>query len=68
MSNYFSYGSAVHCERCEKLIPTENIIWDHDYDYDGNDRVHTYGQYKCITCGPITFPTNDPDEDDENDN
>ena len=63
---YTELYSHVYCDKCNRKIAEENIIWDHDYDYDGNDRIHNYGKYTCQHCQySNTFPTNDPYEDEE---
>lgn len=66
---YIEEYSDVHCSKqaCGKLIPTEHINWDYTFDYDGNDRIHTYGRYSCPYCGhDESFNTNNPygDEDE----
>lgn len=53
---------SVCCDKCGEH--PEFIIWDYSFDYDGNDRVHTYGQYKCKCGDSRIFSTNDPYEDD----
>jgi hypothetical protein len=41
------------------------FIYD-DYDYDGNDRVHTYNRYHCDACDrSIIKATNNPYEDEK---
>lgn len=62
------YSGKVYCSKshCGKLVPTDNINWDHTFDYDGNDRVHTYGRYHCPYCShEETFSTNDPYENED---
>jgi hypothetical protein len=68
--DYISEYSDVYCskEACGKLILPENINWDYTFDYDGNDRVHTYGRYHCSYCNhEESFNTNDPYENDDDD-
>lgn len=65
---YSQYSDSIYCKKsnCNELIPSENIDWDSTFDYDGNDRIHTYGRYRCPFCGDdSSFPTNDPYENDD---
>jgi hypothetical protein len=60
--NYFENPKDVRCDKCD--VHPENIIWDYTFDYDGNDRIHEYGQYTC-KCGHwATFATNNPYDDE----
>lgn len=60
--NFVSSPEDVRCESC-KAIP-ETIIWDFDFDHDGNERVHTYGKYRCQCGDSEVFQTNDPYDDE----
>ena len=62
------YSGDMYCEKsnCNQVIPPDNIDWDYSFDYDGNDRIHTYGHYRCVSCGhDASFSTNDPYENDD---
>lgn len=63
--NFFNCRSDVRCEKCDKH--PQFIIWDHDFDYDGNDRIHEYGNYRCQCGDSRNFKTNDPYEDEDQD-
>ena len=61
--NFYNNSESVICEKCN--THPEQIIWDYDFDYDGNERVHEYGKYICICGDSRTFETNDPYEDED---
>lgn len=60
--DFYNTPDSVRCEKCA-ANPAE-IIWEYDFDYDGNDRVHEYGKYTCICGDSSTFSTNAPYEEE----
>ncbi len=59
----FENEAEVRCSKCGEV--PEGIVWDCDFDYDGNDRVHEYGKYDCQCGHSEKFQTNDPYAGDE---
>lgn len=58
----FTCEADVRCSKCG-AVP-EAIVWDCDFDYDGNDRVYEYGEYDCQCRNSEKFSTNDPYDGD----
>jgi hypothetical protein len=59
----FKSQNDVRCAKCG-AVPN-NIVWDYDFDYDTNDRVHEYGKYICQCGYDEQFSTNDPYKGEE---